>query len=171
MSFLVSHKDIDGRALCRQKDIRGSTPLHYAAITGSAELLELVVARVSDTHTPHTHTHTHTYTHTHTHTYTHSAPLAVPLHPSHQCQEDLSPADALGWTPLLWAALCGRASAVSHLLEAKVPVTCCVPVQPLHAAASTGADEVCWLLVEHGAEVGGGGYVRGGGGEVREEGG
>eukprot|EP00731_Ephydatia_muelleri_P018008 Em0011g48a len=114
VSFLVSHKDIDGRALCRQKDIRGSTPLHYAAITGSVELLELIVAR---------------------------------------CQEDLSPTDALGWTPLLWAALCGRASAVSHLLEAKVPVTSCVPVQPLHAAASTGADEVCWLLVEHGAEV------------------
>ena len=46
-------------------------------------------------------------------------------------------------------------------------------MQPLHAAASTGADEVCWLLVEHGAEVGGGGYVRGGkgGGEVGEEGG
>eukprot|EP00731_Ephydatia_muelleri_P037927 Em0599g5a len=71
VSFLVSHKDIDGRALCRQKDIRGSTPLHYAAKQGVWSCWNSSLQ---------------------------GAPLAVPLHPSHQCQEDLSPTDALGWT-------------------------------------------------------------------------
>lgn len=115
VSFLVTHKDIDGRQfLCRQKDIRGSTPLHYAAIKGSTQLLSAIVGR---------------------------------------CGEDLSPADDHGWTPLLWAAVCGHTSTASYLLEAKAPLSCLAAMQPLHAAASTGAGEVCKLLVEHGAEV------------------
>ena len=73
--------------------------------------------------------------------------------PPYQCEE-LSPVDTLGWTPLSWAALCGRTRTVSRLLEAKVPVTCPGSVQPLHAAAGTGADEACRLMVECGAEVG-----------------
>lgn len=58
----------------------------------------------------------------------------------------------------VWAAGCGHLSSVQLLLGAQGPGGATRPdsassLQPIHAAASVGAVEVCLILLEAGAKV------------------
>lgn len=130
VQFLLDYTSEGNHTLYGIPDTDGAAPVHYAAMAGSKEILSLLMSKGAS----------------------------------------VSVRDHRGNPPLLWAAVCGRTEMVQALLEEEAETSRGIPsedsttalrqsasavgrLQPLHAAACTGALGACQLLLGGGAEA------------------
>jgi ankyrin repeat protein len=138
----------DNPALVSAKDLKGATPLHWAARSGHKDVAQLLVSDSADVNAKDGDG---------------DAPLHWAVREDHKDvaefllanKADVNAQNYNGWTPLAMAAWKGHIDMAELLLANKANVNArdYIDFTPLHEAASMGHKEMVEFLLAHGADI------------------